>query len=104
MFTSGLFHLRLPWYEARNLDHPCDTSLRIQARRPHFLCFEFDILQANDLAVCSRQGCSTPTYPLLMITVDLHRVQARMPEHQKQDHPLRPEARTAHPRFARRLC
>ena len=33
----------------------------------------------------------------------LRRVQARMPEHQKQDQPLRTEAQTSHQRFAHRL-
>jgi YesN/AraC family two-component response regulator len=68
MSTSGLFHLLLPWYDARNLDHPCDTSLPIQACRPHFLCFEFDIPQASDLAVLQQTRLQHPDLPLLMIT------------------------------------
>ena len=68
MSTSGLFHSLLPWYDARNLSHPSDTTLPIQACQPHFLCFEFDIPQASDLAVLQQTKLQHPDLPLLMIT------------------------------------
>ena len=66
--ASGLFHSLAPLYDAHNLLHPCDPSPHIQARQPHFLCFEFDTPQENDLAVLHQTNLQHPGLPLLMIT------------------------------------
>ena len=66
--ASELFHSLAPLYDAHNLLHPCDPSSHIQAWQPHFLCFEFDTPQENDLAVLHRTNLRHPGLPLLMIT------------------------------------
>ena len=66
--ASGLFHSLAPLYDAHNLFHPCDPSPHIQAWQPHFLCFEFDTPQENDLAVLHQTRLQHPGLPLLMIT------------------------------------
>lgn len=66
--TSGLFHSLVPSYDAPNLFHRCDTATLIQACRPRFLCFEFDVPQASDLAVLQQTKRHHPDLPVLMIT------------------------------------
>lgn len=66
--VAGLFQSLASLYDAHKVPHPSDLSSHIQAWQPHFLCFEFDTPQANDLAVLQQTTLQHPGLPLLMIT------------------------------------
>lgn len=66
--TAGLFQSLACPYDAHKLTHPHDVSAHIHAWQPHFLCFEFDSPQANDLAALQQTHQQHPVLPLLMIT------------------------------------
>lgn len=65
---AGLFQSLASLYVAHNVGHPHDVSAHIHAWQPHFLCFEFDLPQANDLAALQQTNLQHPSLPLLMIT------------------------------------